>query len=101
MAIHEFLLEEIVNINLHSDNAYLKVREVSGFYILFWGRSIKRTMLEKDMRNIDLIRSLSFPVRVRIDGDYDLNPEKYLKERFHARFSVTEEADVQVITGDQ
>lgn len=99
MKTHEFMLEEIVRFSTDpfAQNAYIKVRETSGVFIVFWGRPKDQLCLPKDMNNIDLIKSLSLPARIKIECDHDIEADKFWAKELSVKFSISEGTSVSTL----
>lgn len=94
----EFIIDGVVKsgMSLDAQKAWIKVRDESGFLIAFWGRPLKLFALDKDMNNIELIKSSALPFKLKVLSDGDYRAEAYERKSYGIKYSIGEDAKIAI-----
>jgi hypothetical protein len=96
MKSYEFKIEEVIydTSTKKKFNVFLKVRDSEGVFIAFRGRG----MTNKDVENINLIKSCKLPVTVKIESEWNLEADIGCRKNIGATFDVPESLSVEIVS---
>jgi hypothetical protein len=100
MKSYEFKIEEVIydTSPTKQSSVFLKVRDSEGVFIAFRGRGMSRLGLDKNVKNINLIKSCKLPVTVKIESEWNLEADIGCRKNIGATFDVPESLSVEIVS---